>query len=129
MQTCARVLVYAPPSVHCMAFADAIRQVETVGVLELFRTTSDIRKAVVHADYFSDYLVLMPKGAGDLRELTAIADDLSRIRIIIVLPRQCKIMIELGHRLHPRFLTFISGAKEEVQAVIEKMTHRESIAK
>lgn len=122
MPSYARVLVYAPPTVQCMSFAEAIRQVATVEVMELFRTASDVCKAAAGADYHRDCLVLMPETLSDLEALSEMGDVLSRSRIIIVLPGQSETMIELGHKLHPRFLTYANEPTEELKSVVEKMT-------
>ena len=57
----------------------------------------------------------------DLLNLLFIRNLLQDIRIILILPDREKDTIEKGHRLYPRFMSYLDGDLEEVAAVLNNV--------
>ena len=65
--------------------------------------------------------VLLAASRQDLLELHAIKDLLDDIRIILILPDSESETTTLGHKLSPRFISYINGNFDDVGAVLRKM--------
>lgn len=65
--------------------------------------------------------VLLAASRQDLLELHAIKDLLDDIRIILILPDSESETTTLGHKLIPRFISYINGNFDDVGAVLRKM--------
>jgi hypothetical protein len=65
--------------------------------------------------------VIIANSKEDLLNLLFIRNLLQDIRIILVLPDREKDTIEKGHRLYPRFVSYLDSNLEEVAAVLNNV--------
>jgi hypothetical protein len=65
--------------------------------------------------------VLLSANRSDLLEILTIKDLFDDIRTILILPDRDDETIARGHRLHPRFMTFVDSDFDDVAAVLRKM--------
>ncbi len=65
--------------------------------------------------------VIVANSKEDLLNLLFIRNLLQDIRIILVLPDREKDTIEKGHRLYPRFMSYLDSNLEEVAAVLNNV--------
>ena len=65
--------------------------------------------------------VIIANSKEDLLNLLFIRNLLQDIRIILVLPDREKDTIEQGHRLYPRFVSYLDSNLEEVAAVLNNV--------
>jgi len=65
--------------------------------------------------------VLFTVDIKDLLDLISIRDLLDDIGIILILPDDKKETISAGHRLRPRYISYIDGNFKDVAAVLRKM--------
>ena len=65
--------------------------------------------------------VIVANSKEDLLNLLFIRNLLQDIRIILVLPDREKDTIEKGHRLYPRFMSYVDSNLEEVEAVLKNV--------
>ncbi len=66
-------------------------------------------------------VVLLAADRKDLVELLSISNSLNDIRIILVLPDGDNEIVSLGHKLYPRFVSYMDSNFEDVAAVLNKM--------
>ena len=66
-------------------------------------------------------LILFPEDKMQLEELINMGDRLNDVSIILVLPDREPTTISAGHKLYPRFVTFVDGDFSHVAAVLDKM--------
>ena len=65
--------------------------------------------------------VLVVATGEELWELLAMKDLLADLRLILVLPDRSRETIAAGHRMAPRFISYVDSGIEEVEAVLEQM--------
>jgi hypothetical protein len=65
--------------------------------------------------------VLLSTNRADLLEILSIKDLFEDIRTILILPDRDDETIARGHRLRPRFITFVDSDFKDVAAVLHKM--------
>lgn len=65
--------------------------------------------------------VIVANSKEDLLNLLFIRNLLQDIRIILILPDREKDTIEKGHRLYPRFMSYLDSDLEEVAAVLNNV--------
>jgi len=66
-------------------------------------------------------MVLVAADRNDLLDIFYIRKLFGMIRIIIILPDREDESVRMGHKLQPRFLTYINGELSEVYSVLKKM--------
>lgn len=65
--------------------------------------------------------VLFPSTRNELWQLVSIENLLDSATILLILPDRQEDTIRTGHRLRPRFLTYVDGDVDEMSAVLERM--------
>ncbi len=65
--------------------------------------------------------VLVAHNKKELTEILSLKDLFWDLRIILILPNYEKDTISKGHKLHPRFLSYVDSDFKDVAAVLEKM--------
>lgn len=65
--------------------------------------------------------VLLVSDEEDLRNILAIQSFLTDIRIVLILPDRNDMTVELGHSLHPRYLSFTDNGLKDLEAVLARM--------
>jgi hypothetical protein len=87
--------------------------------LEVFRTPTDFIKRLHQPIYFVDVALLIFSNREELREMVSLSYLFSNLRIILILPDHQPETIALGHKLYPRFISFVDSHLEEVRMVLE----------
>lgn len=92
------------------------------GKLETFRTVDSLKNRLRQPTGITDSIaVLFTRSKQELVGLLRIADLLSDLRIVLLLPDDHVETIASGHLLRPRFLSHVDGDVGEVAAVLQKM--------
>ena len=92
--------------------------------IEIFRTTEDLTSRLRQFRHNLEVAVLMASSLKDLQYLVSIQNLFGDIRIILILPDRDQETVSLGHKLYPRFLSYIDGNFADVAAVLTKMLRR-----
>ena len=74
-------------------------------------------------------LILMPENKEQLQELIAMGNLLNDIPILLVLPDRKPATIDAGHRLFPRFITYMDSDFSYFFAVLNKMLEKNKLQK
>jgi hypothetical protein len=99
-------------------------RIETMVSMEARETYSDLdslHRRLCRPRYGLAIAVLVAATGEELGELLAMRDLLADLRLILVLPDRSRETIKAGHRLAPRFLSYVDSGFEEVEAVLEQM--------
>ncbi len=99
----------------------AVESAVSVRHLEIIRGVKELCTRLCRFSYEIDVAVVLADSKDQLSELVSMADILTDVRIIIVLPDKEKETISKGHSLRPRFLTFADSDFNDVAAVLKKM--------
>jgi len=86
-----------------------------------FMTINSLERKLRQPAHGLTIAVLLAASRQDLLELYAIKDLLDDIKIILILPDSESETTALGHKLSPRFISYISGNFDDVGAVLRKM--------
>jgi len=86
-----------------------------------FMTIDSLERKLRQPAHGLTIAVLLAASRQDLLELYAIKDLLDDIKIILILPDSESETTALGHKLSPRFISYISGNFDDVGAVLRKM--------
>ena len=86
-----------------------------------FTTIDGLKRKLRQPAHGLAIAVLLAASRQDLVELHAIKDLLDDIRIILILPDGENETTALGHKLSPRFISYINGSFDDVGAVLHKM--------
>jgi hypothetical protein len=65
--------------------------------------------------------VILVSSHGEFLRLLSIRDSLRETQLILILPDRLVYTISMGHKLRPRFLTYVDSDPAEVGAVLAKM--------
>ncbi len=87
----------------------------------VFHRIKDLARRLRQPKYNVTFIVLVADTGDDLLEMLSIRRLLSDVPVILILPDRREETIATGHKLYPRFLTYVDGDLEEVGAVFERM--------
>jgi hypothetical protein len=99
-------------------------RIETMVSMEARETYSDLdslHRRLCRPRYGLAIAVLVAATGEELGELLAMRDLLADLRLILVLPDRNRETIAAGHRMAPRFISYVDSGIEEVEAVLEQM--------
>ena len=99
----------------------AIESMVPVEQVTTFMTIDSLERQLRQPAHGLTIAVLLAASRQDLVELYAIKDLLDDIRIILILPDGESETTALGHKLSPRFISYIHGNFDDVGAVLRKM--------
>jgi len=99
----------------------AIELMVPVEQVTTFMTIDSLERKLRQPAHGLSIAVLLAASRQDLLELHAIKDLLDDIRIILILPDGESETTALGHKLSPRFISYINGNFDDVGAVLRKM--------
>ena len=98
-----------------------VKMAKSMARTEIFRSIGDLSSGLCRpADGFT-IAVIVTGTREDLANIISIRQLLSGISVILVLSDSHDETIAAGHKLYPRFLTFMDSNLMEVGAVLEKM--------
>lgn len=70
---------------------------------------------------YETILVIVASNEKELADMLTIQHLLLDMCLLLILPDRKKETISMGHRLHPRFLSFLDDDMAEVSAVLDKI--------
>lgn len=116
------ILLYIPGQTPVgQKLENTIRSVVPAQNLEIFSDFKPLCRRLHAAVYDLAAAVLLAKSVEDLTELGTLAELLSRIRLILVLPGHDPETVEAGYRMWPRFVSYTDSDFTDVAGVVEKI--------
>jgi len=100
---------------------DRIETMVSMEAREAFSDLDSLRRRLCRPRNGLTIAVLVAATGEELWDLLAMRDLLADLRLILVLPDRSRETIKAGHRMAPRFLSYIDSGFEEVEAVLEQM--------
>ncbi len=97
---------------------DHLPKVESI---EISRTIKGLSRRLRQPSFGGLIAVLLASDLDDLKDFVAIGDLLSRIPLILILPDTKRATTCLGHKLFPRFISYVWSDPSDVSAVLSKM--------
>ncbi len=88
---------------------------------EVFTTIGNLLLRLDGYDDRPDIAVLLASDREILQRLVSMGDRLLDQRIILILPDKEKETISMGHKLHPRFVSYSDSDFNDVTLVLDKM--------
>ena len=98
--------------------------IEGLGInekIEIYRNIDSLNKRLRKPTYNIDIFILIAPNKEQLTEVLLIKEELRDTKIILILPDRESDTISRGHKLYPRFVSYIDSDFKEVGAVLEKM--------
>ncbi len=89
--------------------------------IEIFRTTENLKSRLYRFIHNLEVAVLLASSRKELQYIVSIRDLFGDIRIILILPDRERDTISQGHKLYPRFLSYVDSNFADVAAVLAKM--------
>lgn len=100
---------------------DRIEAMVSLEAREAYRDLDILHRRLCQPRNGLTIAVLVAATGEELWELLAMRDLLADLRLILVLPDRSRETIAAGHRMVPRFLSYVDSGLEEVGAVLEQM--------
>lgn len=89
--------------------------------IEIYHDFESLRLRLHRPKYDLDVAILVTGGGEELDGIIAIRDLLRDLRIILILPNRESDTISMGHKVGPRYISYIDGDFKDVAAVLRKM--------
>jgi len=89
--------------------------------LEIFGTLEELKLRLHQPIGEKAIAVLLTASEEELRNIQTMRDAILEIHTILVVPDQTKNIIQLAHRLHPRFLTYKNNDFQQLSLVLRNM--------
>ncbi len=89
--------------------------------MEIYRSIPSLTRRLTRPKYDIAVAVLLANNKKALLDLFSTRDLLSDIPIILILPDRQDDTVSKGHKLHPRFLSYVDSDFSDVGAVLKKM--------
>lgn len=101
------------------------RKMASVSVLwserTICRNVGSLSQNLIRSVVDSRIAVLLISNREELLTLMSIRDLLLEVRIILVLPDRGEDTARIGHRLYPRFVSYMDSDFGEIAAILDKM--------
>lgn len=91
------------------------------GKIEIYRSIDSLVQRLRKPTFDMDISILIAVNKKQLSDLLFIKEEFRDIKIILILPDRESDTISRGHKLYPRFVSYIDSDFKEVGAVLEKM--------
>ncbi len=116
------ILFYGPNhDERCNRFRDEVRRTVSGKELEIYDTPSGLHQRLRQPQFGLIAGMLCAPSKNTLAELVSRRSLLDRLPFILLLPDHGLDTISEGHRLHPRFLSYIDDDPDWPMAVLRKM--------
>ncbi len=89
--------------------------------LERIRSVEHLARRLRRLAGSSTVAVLVAAGRSDLLRLLSLEEWIEDVRILLVLPDRRRETIAMGHRLRPRFLSYVDSDPGEIASVLARM--------
>jgi hypothetical protein len=93
--------------------------------IEIYRRIDSLSQRLREPIYDIDVSILMIPNTKQLSEILLLKEQLRDIKTILILPDRQRNTISSGHKLYPRYISFIDGDFKDIEAVLEKMIKNE----
>lgn len=99
-----------------------IEKLVGVDEIEIFRTMDSLVRRLKQPVFDLKITVLLATNRKELSEILSIKDLLRDIKILLILPDGDSDTISMGHKLYPRFISYIDSDFKDVADALGKMT-------
>lgn len=89
--------------------------------IEIHHNIDSLTSRLCQPRYDLTAIVLLTSNCKDLLDLLSIRDMFDDIPIILILPDRERDTISKGHKLYPRFISYMDGDFSDVASVLAKM--------
>ena len=89
--------------------------------IEVYRDVVSLTHRLRRPRIDLDIAVLLVSSREDLEAILSIVELFFDLRVILILPDREKETISKGHKLYPRYLSYVDGDFSDVAAVLKKM--------
>jgi len=89
--------------------------------IEVISTTEDLSTRLRRSRYDLSLIILLISSQKELEDLILLRDLVSDMPIILILPDRNRDTIHKGHKLYPRFLSYMDSDFIDVALVLNKM--------
>lgn len=89
--------------------------------IEIYRSIASLVQRLRKPTYDMDISILIAANKKQLSDLLLIKEEFRDIKIILILPDSESDTISEGHKLYPRFVSYIDSDFNDIEAVLEKM--------
>ena len=89
--------------------------------IEIYRNILSLTKRLREPTYDLDVSILMIPNDEELLGILLIYELLRDIKTILILPDRDQHTISRGHKLYPRYISFIDGDFKDIREVLKKM--------
>jgi hypothetical protein len=89
--------------------------------VEAYRTISSLTNRFRYPLDDLTVAVLVAQTSDELADIVSLRNLLSDVRVILILPNRDPKTVDVGHSLHPRFMSYVDSDFSVVIAVLRKM--------
>lgn len=89
--------------------------------IEIVQNIEDLALSLRKPNRVNDIVVLFVRDMAEFYQILAIKRSLKNVRLILILPDMSAEMISAGHKLHPRFISYIDSDYKDVADVLMRM--------
>jgi hypothetical protein len=89
--------------------------------VEIVQTLGDLSKSLRKPNRVNDIAVLFVEDMADFYHILAMKKSFNDVRLILILPNRSSEMVSAGHRLHPRFISYIDSDFKDVADVLRRL--------
>ena len=119
------ILIYSGASEAATGWSERIIRATKPGqMIERLKGAETLWRRLHSAIYDVQVGVLVIGTKGELEKISSFREMFSSMPILLILPDRDHETVSKGHRLHPRFLTYMDGDFMEAFAVLERMLER-----
>jgi hypothetical protein len=104
-----------------------VREAALDAKVELYHTHNSLVRQLRRAMRGDLIAVLVAENGEELKHLLSAEEFIDGIPVILILPDQERETVSAGHRLRPRFVSFLNSDFKDVSAVLGKMLERAEI--
>ena len=89
--------------------------------MEIFYSIEGLSERLSQSARGNCAAVILAENINALKNIFTLKKLLKDIRIILILPDRTDKVISMGHKLHPRFLSYVDSELSEVAVVLKRM--------
>lgn len=90
--------------------------------IETYRSLSNFKLGLLQQRRKPHAAILLAADTAELKRILALDKLLADMRIVLILPDRRKESVSAGHRLRPRYISYVDGDFEDVAAVVKRMS-------
>ena len=105
-------------------FQHTVESLVTYGKKEIYHSIEDLKECLRQPLYDEIITVFLIADQNDLSDIISIHHLLRNNPLVLILPDHEETTVSEGHKMHPRFVSYIDSDFSDVAAVLNKMIHR-----